>query len=46
MKLYHPTVILDIIYDLMYIYIYILQKSGVTRIMYNSPNRGVNDHIL
>ena len=45
LKLYHPMVILDKLYTLMCMYINIY-KIGVTRIMHNSPNRGVNYHIF
>ena len=42
----YPMVLLDKLYELMYMYIQLFSKSGVTRIMHNSPNGKVNFHIL
>ena len=45
-NLNYLIVILDKLYQLMYMYIKMLSKLGVTRIMHNSPNGNVNDQIL
>ena len=46
MRINVPWFILDKLYYLMDMYVFFLEKLGLTRIMHNCPNRGVTYHIF